>query len=70
MKNKLFILSLLAALVLASCGPTSYYSSVYNDSIYNRPTRAHVTVVKSRDAAGNEVIGHYSADVYAPEAVF
>ena len=65
MKNRLFILSLLAAFGLASCGTTGYYSSVYNDNIYSRPQRSHVTVVTNRDAAGNEVIGHYTADVYA-----
>ncbi len=65
MKNRLFILSLLAALGLASCGTTSYYSSIYNDSIYSRPERARVTVVNNRDGRVTETVDKYTVDVYA-----
>ena len=67
MKNRLFILSLLALFGLASCGTTSYYSSVYDDSIYSRP-QMRLTVVRNDDggttySAGRA--GRYSVDVYA-----
>ena len=67
MKNRLFILSLLAALVLASCGTTGYYSSVYNDSIYSRPDRARVTIVGDRAATTTRSADKYTVDVYELE---